>query len=105
MDRSVHPWLEEPSHQQVVLIEKIEEATSRLFTTRDTSQRNQQMLVDYLAGLPQTVPPPIQCQEVISPTARTGSSKCASASVARLGVTRQMCTAALPPKCVVIRTP
>lgn len=51
MDTSVHPWLEERSSEEIVLIGMVDDATSRLFARfvrRDTGRANRQMLVDYL---------------------------------------------------------
>ena len=51
MDTSIHPWLEERSGQEMVLIALIDDATSRLcarFFPRDTGAANRQMIVDYL---------------------------------------------------------
>lgn len=51
MDTSVHPWLEERSAEEIVLIGMVDDATSRLFARfvrRDTGRANRRMLVDYL---------------------------------------------------------
>lgn len=51
MDTSVHPWLEDRSAEEIVLIALIDDATSRLFARfvpRDTGAANRQLLVDYL---------------------------------------------------------
>lgn len=51
MDTSVHPWLEERSPEEIVLIALIDDATSRLFCRffpRDTGAANRRLLVDYL---------------------------------------------------------
>lgn len=51
MDTSVHPWLEERSSEEIVLIALIDDATSGLscrFFPRDTGAANRQLLVDYL---------------------------------------------------------
>lgn len=51
MDTSIHPWLEERSGEEIVLIAMIDDATSRLFARfvpRDTGRANRQMVVDYL---------------------------------------------------------
>lgn len=51
MDTSIHPWLEERSGEEVVLIALIDDATSRLtarFFPRDTGAANRQLLVEYL---------------------------------------------------------
>lgn len=51
MDTSIHPWLEERSTEEIVLIAMIDDATSRLFprfVRRDTGQANQQVIFDYL---------------------------------------------------------
>lgn len=51
MDTSVHPWLEDRSSEEIVLIALIDDATSRLyarFVPRDTGAANRQLLVDYL---------------------------------------------------------
>lgn len=51
MDTSIHPWLEDRSDEEVVLIAMVDDATSGLFARfmpRDTGRANRQMLVDYL---------------------------------------------------------
>lgn len=51
MDTSIHPWLEERSGEEIVLIALIDDATSRLsarFFPRDTGAANRRMIVDYL---------------------------------------------------------
>jgi hypothetical protein len=51
MDTSIHPWLEERSPEEIVLIALIDDATSRLyarFFPRDTGAANRQLIVDYL---------------------------------------------------------
>ncbi len=51
MDTSIHPWLEERSTEEIVLIAMIDDATSRLyarFFPRDTGAANRQLLIDYL---------------------------------------------------------
>jgi hypothetical protein len=51
MDTSVHPWLEDRSTEEIVLIALLDDATSRLFARffpRDTGAANRQMLIDYL---------------------------------------------------------
>lgn len=51
MDTSIHRWLEDRSHEEIVLIALIDDATSRLharFFRRDTGAANRQALVDYL---------------------------------------------------------
>lgn len=52
MDTSIHPWLEERSSEEIVLIALIDDATSRLycrFFPRDTGAANRRLLIDYLA--------------------------------------------------------
>jgi hypothetical protein len=51
MDTSIHPWLEERSGEEIVLIALIDDATSRLrarFFPRDTGAANRRMIIDYL---------------------------------------------------------
>lgn len=51
MDTSIHPWLEDRSTEEIVLIALIDDATSRLyarFFPRDTGAANRQLIVDYL---------------------------------------------------------
>lgn len=51
MDTSIHPWLEDRSEEEIVLIALIDDATSRIFChffPRDTGAANRQLLVDYL---------------------------------------------------------
>jgi hypothetical protein len=51
MDTSIHPWLEERSDEEIVLIALIDDATSRLycrFFPRDTGAANRQLLVEYM---------------------------------------------------------
>lgn len=51
MDTSIHPWLEDRSEEEIVLIALIDDATSRLycrFSPRDTGAANRQLLVEYL---------------------------------------------------------
>ncbi len=51
IDTSIHPWLEDRSDEEIVLIALIDDATSRLycrFFPRDTGAANRQLLVDYM---------------------------------------------------------
>jgi hypothetical protein len=51
MDTSIHPWLEERSVEQPVLIAMIDDATSRLharFASSDTGKANRELIVSYL---------------------------------------------------------
>jgi hypothetical protein len=51
MDTSIHPWLEDRSSEEIVLIAMIDDASSRLrarFVPRDTGAANRQAIVDYL---------------------------------------------------------
>ena len=51
MDTSIHPWLEERSQEDIVLIAMVDDATSELFARfvpRDTGAANRQLIVDYL---------------------------------------------------------
>jgi hypothetical protein len=51
MDTSIHPWLEDRSAEEIVLIALIDDATSRLFARffpRDTGMANRELLIDYL---------------------------------------------------------
>jgi hypothetical protein len=51
MDTSIHPWLEDRSTEEIVLIAMIDDATSRLFARfvpRDTGAANRQMIIDYM---------------------------------------------------------
>lgn len=52
MDTSIHPWLEERSEEEIVLIAMVDDATSELFARfvpRDTGAANRQLIVDYLS--------------------------------------------------------
>lgn len=52
MDTSIHPWLEDRSTEEIVLIAMIDDATSRVFARfvpRDTGAANRQMILDYIA--------------------------------------------------------
>jgi hypothetical protein len=51
MDTSIHPWFEERSAEQPVLIAMIDDATSRLharFARSDTGRANRELIVSYL---------------------------------------------------------
>lgn len=51
MDSSIHPWLEDRSSEEIVLIAMIDDATSRLFArfvARDTGAANRQLILDYM---------------------------------------------------------
>jgi hypothetical protein len=53
MDTSIHPWLEERSQEEIVLIAMVDDATSDLFAgfvPRDTGAANRQLIVDYLGA-------------------------------------------------------
>ncbi len=53
MDTSIHPWLEERSQEEIVLIAMVDDATSELFAgfvPRDTGAANRQLIVDYLGA-------------------------------------------------------
>lgn len=51
MDTSIHPWLEDRSAEEIVLIALLDDATSRLFARffpRDTGMANRELLIEYL---------------------------------------------------------
>lgn len=60
MDTSIHPWLEERSGEEIVLISMLDDATSRLcarFVRRDTGAANRALIRDYIQahGRPQAL--------------------------------------------------